>query len=128
MEPSDKLWNRINKFLENHTFQLFAEDHFNFETDFKVKLTGINYYITFGEKKEYIEYTLYVLPSNEQSDRFWGTLKKYFGEETPITSTSDPHLEVRYKIQELLSNFLNVFGLDYSVTCTKIINLVEEKD
>ena len=128
MEESDKLWDRINKFLENHTFQLFAEDNFNFETDFKVKLTGIDYYITFGEKKEYIEYTLYVLPSNEQSDRFWGTLKKYFGEETPITSTSDPHLEVRYKIQELLSNFLNVFGLDYSVTCTKIVNLVDVQD
>ena len=128
MEPSDKLWNRINKFLENHTFQLFAEDNFNFETDFKVKLTGIDYYITFGEKKEYIEYTLYVLPSNEQSDRFWGTLKKYFGEETPITNTSDPHLEVRYKIQELLSNFLNVFGLDYSVTCKKIVNLVDVQD
>jgi hypothetical protein len=128
MEESDKLWNRINKFLENHTFQLFAEDNFNFETDFKVKLTGINYYITFGEKKEYIEYTLYVLPSNEQSDRFWGTLKKYFGEETPIPTSSGPHLEVRYKIQELLSNFLNVFGLDYSVTCTKIVNLVDVQD
>ena len=31
-------------------------------------------------------------------------------------------------IQELLSNFLNVFGLDYSVTCKKIVNLVDVKD
>jgi hypothetical protein len=126
MEPSDKLWNRINGFLENHTFQIDSD--YNFDTDFKIKLTGTKNYITIGEETKFIQYTLYILPSNEQSDLYFSMFKKYTGEELDISTTSEVYREIRYKIDKLLKNFLELFGVHEYVVCTKVINLVELKD
>jgi hypothetical protein len=126
MEPSDKLWDRINGFLENHTFQIDSD--YNFDTDFKVKLTGTKNYITIGEETKFIQYTLYILPSNEQSDLYFSMFKKYTGEELDISTTSEVYREIRYKIDKLLKNFLELFGVHEYVVCTKVINLVELKD
>jgi hypothetical protein len=126
MEPSDKLWDRINGFLENHTFQIDSD--YNFDTDFKIKLTGTKNYITIGEETKFIQYTLYILPSNEQSDLYFSMFKKYTGEELDISTTSEVYREIRYKIDKLLKNFLELFGVHEYVVCTKVINLVELKD
>ena len=126
MEPSDKLWDRINGFLENHTFQIDSD--YNFDTDFKVKLTGTKNYITIGEETKFIQYTLYILPSNEQSDLYFSMFKKYTGEELDISTTSEVYREIRYKIDKLLKNFLELFGVHEYVVCTKVINLVELED
>ena len=126
MEPSDKLWDRINGFLENHTFQIGSD--YNFDTDFKIKLTGTKNYITIGEETKFIQYTLYILPSNEQSDLYFSMFKKYTGEELDISTTSEVYREIRYKIDKLLKNFLELFGVHEYVVCTKVINLVELKD
>ena len=53
MEPSDKLWNRINGFLDNHIFQIGSD--YNFDTDFKIKLTGTKHYIVIGQETKFIE-------------------------------------------------------------------------
>ena len=126
MEPSDKLWDRINGFLENHTFQIDSD--YNFDTDFKIKLTGTKNYVTIGEETKFIQYTLYILPSNEQSDLYFSMFKKYTGEELDISTTSEVYREIRYKIDKLLKNFLELFGVHEYVVCTKVINLVELKD
>lgn len=126
MEPSDKLWDRINGFLDNHIFQIDSD--YNFDTDFKVKLTGTKNYITIGEETKFIQYTLYILPSNEQSDLYFSMFKKYTGEELDISTTSGVYREIRYKLDKLLKNFLELFGVHEYVICTKVINLVELKD
>lgn len=126
MEPSDKLWDRINGFLDNHIFQIDSD--YNFDTDFKVKLTGTKNYITIGEETKFIQYTLYILPSNEQSDLYFSMFKKYTGEELDISTTSGVYREIRHKLDKLLKNFLELFGVHEYVICTKVINLVELKD
>jgi hypothetical protein len=126
MEPSDKLWDRINGFLENHIFQIDSD--YNFSTDFKVKLTGTKNYITVGQETKFIQYTLYVLPSNKQSDLYFETFKKYMGEEVDNPTTYKVFLEICYKIDKLLNRFLELFGVHEYVICTKVINLVELED
>jgi len=126
MEPSDKLWDRINGFLENHKFQIDSD--YNFDTDFKIKLTGTKNYVTIGEETKFIQYTLYILPSNEHSDFYFRTFKKHTGEEIDISTTSDIYRVIRYKLDKLLKNFLELFGVDEYVVCTKVINLVELED
>jgi hypothetical protein len=48
MEPSSPLWNAINRFLDNHTFDLewsFPDaEGIKFKTKFKMKLTGMRVY------------------------------------------------------------------------------------
>ena len=126
MEPSDKLWDRINGFLENHTFQI--DSNHNFDTDFKIKLTGTKNYIVIGQETKFIEYTLYILPSNKQSDLYFSMFKKHTGEEIDISTTSTIYEVIRYKIDKLLNRFLELFGVDEYVICTKVINLVELED
>jgi hypothetical protein len=126
MEPSDKLWDRINGFLENHTFQI--ESDYNFDTDFKIKLTGTKNYIVIGQETKFIEYTLYILPSNKQSDLYFELFKKYMGEEVDKPTTHRVFLNICYKTDKLLKSFLEMFGLNEYVICTKVINLVELKD
>jgi len=126
MEPSDKLWNRINEFLENHIFQIDSD--YNFDTNFKIKLTGTKNYITIGQETKFIQYTLYILPSNKQSDLYFSMFKKHTGEEIDISTTSTIYEVIRYKIDKLLNRFLELFGVDEYVICTKVINLVELKD
>jgi len=126
MEPSDKLWDRINGFLENHTFQIDSD--YNFDTDFKIKLTGTKNYVTIGEETKFIQYTLYILPSNEHSDFYFRTFKKHTGEEIDISTTSSIYHLIRYKLDKLLKNFLELFGVHEYVICTKVINLVELED
>ena len=126
MEPSDKLWNRINGFLDNHIFQIGSD--YNFDTDFKIKLTGTKNYIVIGQETKFIEYTLYILPSNKQSDLYFSMFKKHTGEEIDISTTSTIYEVIRYKLDKLLTNFLELFGVDEYVICTKVINLVELED
>jgi hypothetical protein len=126
MEPSDKLWNRINEFLENHIFQIDSD--YNFDTNFKIKLTGTKNYITIGQETKFIQYTLYILPSNKQSDLYFSMFKKHTGEEIDISTISTIYEVIRYKIDKLLNRFLELFGVDEYVICTKVINLVELED
>jgi len=127
MEPSDKLWNRINQFLETHTFDLewappAAEDHVKFYTKFKMKLVGKKIYRQANDK-EYIEYKLYILPSGGGSDIFFSAIKDLAGERT-LTAESGAYYMVVRKTNDLLSNTLIYFGIENPLVCTEVINLV----
>ena len=77
MEPSSPLWNRINKFLGTHTFDLEwtppgADNSVKFNTKFKMELIGKKVYRQVSDK-EYVEYRLFILPSGGGSDIFFCT-------------------------------------------------------
>jgi hypothetical protein len=127
MEISDKLLDRINKFLLKHKFQLYL-DFFKFSTEFIVQLTGTKNYISIGQEKEMIEYTLYILPSNHQSDTFWGYYRATSGKDLPITSSDPKFLMIRGQIENLLSKSLSFFGIENGFICTKIVILVDALD
>jgi hypothetical protein len=129
MEPSSKLWNRINKFLENHTFQM----EWNFpgstepkvKTNFKIELTGTKIYTQVIER-EYIEYTLYILPSQGISDIFFSAIKKIIKNDTEDVPKN--YFYITRKSNELLTESLLYFGIKQRVICNKVINLVEDNE
>jgi hypothetical protein len=128
MEPSDKLWNRINQFLGTHTFDLEwtppgAEDSMKFNTKFKMELVGKKIYRQVNDK-EYIEYRLYILPSGGGSDIFFSAIKDLTGERT-LTAESGAYYMIVRKTNDLLSDTLIYFGIENPLVCTEVVNLVD---
>lgn len=128
MEPSDKLWNRINQFLGAHTFDLEwtppgAEDSMKFNTKFKMELVGKKIYRQVNDK-EYIEYRLYILPSGGGSDIYFSAIKNLAGERT-LTAESGSYYMIVRKTNDLLSNTLIYFGIENPLVCTEVVNLVD---
>jgi hypothetical protein len=128
MEPSDKLWNRINQFLGTHTFDLEwtppgAENSMKFNTKFKMELVGKKIYRQVNDK-EYIEYRLYILPSGGGSDIFFSAIKDLAGERT-LTAESGAYYMIVRKTNDLLSDTLIYFGIENPLVCTEVVNLVD---
>jgi hypothetical protein len=128
MEPSDKLWNRINQFLGTHTFDLEwtppgAEDSMKFNTKFKMELVGKKIYRQVNDK-EYIEYRLYILPSGGGSDIYFSAIKDLAGERT-LTAESGSYYMIVRKTNDLLSDVLIYFGVENLLICTEVVNLVD---
>lgn len=124
-----KLLDTINKFLEDKTFTVVDPLNIgldNFPVDIKVKITGTRNYTVVGEKKPVIEFELYVVGPQKQSD----IMKSFFTDETgevKIDTRSAFLPFLKYKTEELLKNFLNYFGIKEGVICTKMINKIPEK-
>lgn len=128
MEPSSPLWNRINKFLGTHTFDLEwtppgADESFKFRTKFKMELIGKKIYRQVSDK-EYIEYRLFILPSGGGSDIFFSAVKDLAGERT-LTAESGAYYMVVRKTNDLLSDTLIYFGVENPLVCTEVVNLVD---
>jgi hypothetical protein len=132
MEPSSPLWNTINRFLENHTFDLewsFPDaEGIKFKTKFKMKLTGMKVYRQSSDK-EYIQYAVYILPSGQpdgrnNSDLFFSEMRKLTGERTETEKVSSYYMITR-KTKDLLEDALEYFGVNNPVTCTEVINFVQ---
>lgn len=128
MEPSSPLWNRINKFLGTHTFDLewtppSADESFKFNTKFKMELIGKNVYRQVSDK-EYIQYRLFILPSGGGSDIFFSAVKDLAGERT-LTVESGAYYMVVRKTNDLLSDTLIYFGIENPLVCTEVVNLVD---
>ena len=128
MEPSSPLWNRINKFLGTHTFDLEwtppgADNSVKFNTKFKMELIGKKVYRQVSDK-EYVEYRLFILPSGGGSDIFFSAIKDLAGERT-LTAESGAYYMVVRKTNDLLSDTLIYFGIENPLVCTEIVNLVD---
>ena len=121
---------RINKYLDNHIFEVYLQpthdEDYSVPTNVKVKLTGVKDYITMGDKRPHVQYTITILPTNKESDAWnkaWGGM---YGKELPINTSSNQYSELRWIVNEKLSDFLQYFGVDKKAICTKIINELAE--
>lgn len=130
MDTIDFQIDRINKFLKNHIFEVFTQpthdENHSVTTNVKVKLTGVKEYYSFGEKKPYVEYTLYILKSNKESDMWSSIYSKVEGKDVRTTTTSKLYGNFRWIMDYKLSELLMVVGIDKPAICTRVINEVEE--
>jgi len=122
---------RINEFLENHIFEVYLrpthDENYSVPTNVKVKLTGVKEYISIGDKKPFVQYTIYILPTNESSDTWSKLYGDVYGDDVTISTTSQKYANLRWVMKEKLSNFLQYFGVDKDVICTRVINEVKPK-
>jgi hypothetical protein len=125
----DNVLDRVNKFFENHTFEVYylfdSEGEPIAPTNVKIKLTGAKDYISMGDYKPFIMYTAYILPSNKKSDKFNSVLSAHFGRETEIqTFDSGAYGNFGWVMTKKLSELLKYFSLPDAIL-TKVINEVE---
>lgn len=118
-----------NKFLKNHVFKVYylsdSEGNTETPTNVKVKLTGMKHYIDMGTSKPHVQYTAYILPTNEMSDQLNSILSAHFGRETEIeTYDQMGYNNFAWVMNHKLSDFLKYFSLP-SAILTKVVNEVE---
>ena len=128
----DKLLARVNKFLKNHTFNVNYPSLVNFyPITIKIELTDFRNLIRAGEYVKYLMYTIYIVPSgDEDTDR---VLKNLIPGERVINNPSSMnnatfYLRLSIDVDEILENFLQYWGQDYSVFCNKVVNLYPEQE
>jgi hypothetical protein len=122
---------RINQFFDNHIFEVYLQpthdEDFTIPTNVKIKLTGVKDYISVGDWKPHIEYTIYILPTNERSDAFSNMYGDIYGRDAVIDTTSQEYANLRWVMNSKLENFLQYFGVNKNVMCNRVINEVEPK-
>jgi hypothetical protein len=119
---------RLNKFFSNHIFEVYLQPthggDYSIPTNVKIKLTGVKDYISMGDKKPFVLYTIYILPTNETSDVLNGMWGRYYGKEKDINTSSSEYSELRWVLNYKIENLLKYFGVDKGGMCTKIVNEV----
>ena len=122
---------RINRFFDNHIFEVYLQpthdEDYSIRTNVKVKLTGVKDYVSFGDKKPHVEYTIYILPTDETSDIWNNLYADIYGRNTSINTSSQEYANLRWIMNKKLEDFLQYFGVNKNVICTKVINEVEPK-
>jgi hypothetical protein len=123
---------RFNRYLDSHIFKVYLQpthdEDYSIPTNVRVELTGVKNYISVGENLPHIQYTLYILPTNNESDSWLRALGQVYGKELDINTSSGYYPELRWIMNEKLSDFLRYLGVEKKVICTKIVNeLVDEE-
>jgi hypothetical protein len=131
MNQEQAIIDRVNRFFENHTFEIYylqdGDGEYPTPTNIKVEITGVREYISMGDKKDYVTLTLYILPSSELSDAHNSIMSGYFGHETKIeTYDSGPYQNLVWVTQNKVDELLKYFSLPSSMI-TKVVNEVEPK-
>jgi hypothetical protein len=121
---------RLNKFFKNHVFEVFINETGDDDSpvtpvNVKIQFTGIKDYVFMGQEKPTLQYTLYILPTNENSDKYYGLLANYFGEEVHIDTRSNQYLAIRWIVDHKLEDMLKYFSLDNRAICTKVVNKIK---
>jgi hypothetical protein len=119
---------RINKFLESHSFEIENPlgDGLNARITLtvKVKLTGVKPMILVGEWKNFIQYTVFLEDTNNEVGRtilnlIFETLKT---NDYLISNTDTNFYLITSKLNHVLGDFLKLFGLDSYIICNRIVN------
>jgi len=122
---------RLNKFFSNHIFEVYLQpthdEDYTIPTKVKVEITGVKDYISGGDKKPHVEYTIYILPTNELSDMWSNMYGDMYGRNISVYTYSQEYSNLRWIMNDKLQSFLKYFGVDKNALCTKIINEVEPK-
>ena len=128
----DKLLARVNKFLKTHTFSVDYPSLVNFyPITIKIELSDFRELIRMGEYVTYLMYTIYIVPSgDEATDK---VLKNLIPGERVINNPSSMnnstfYLRLTNDVDEILENFLQYWGQNYSVFCNKVVNLYPEQE
>lgn len=117
----------LNRYLEDQIFQikffnLFFED--SQKRNVKFQITGIKDYISTGDWKPFLQYTLFILPTDPKKDYISSLYAQMFGQDISISTTSDEYRTVIMNANHALSEFLQIFGIQMNVICTRVINKV----
>lgn len=119
---------RINEFFDNHIFEVYLQpthdEDYSVQTNVKVKLTGVKNYVSVGTKSPHVEYTIFILPTNKTSDTWNKMYSDMFGGDKVINTSSSEYSNLRFVMNDKLTNFLQYFGVDKRVMCTRVINEV----
>jgi hypothetical protein len=131
MNQEQVIIDRVNRFFENHTFEIYylqdGDGEYPTPTNIKVEITGVREYISMGDKKDYVTLTLYILPSSELSNSHNSIMSGYFGRETKIeTYDAGPYQNLVWVTQNKVDELLKYFSLPSSMI-TKVVNEVEPK-
>jgi hypothetical protein len=119
---------RINKFLESHSFEIENPlgDGLNARITLtvKVKLTGVKPMILVGEWKNFIQYTVFLEDTNNEVGRtilnlMFEALKT---NDYSISNTDTNFYLITSKLNHVLGDFLKLFGLDSYIICNRIVN------
>jgi hypothetical protein len=129
MDQEEAIIKRVNKFLENHTFEIYyqtdGDGGYTIPTNIKVKITGIREYISMGNDTEFVTVTIYILPSNNISDKYHSFYRDNFGHETKIeTYYSGPYQNLIWVVREKMDELMKYFSLPQAMI-TKVVNEVE---
>jgi hypothetical protein len=121
---------RLNYFFDKHTFEVFGfdeggKDVSNIPLNIKIQITGVKEYISMGNKIHFIEYTLYILPHKEYSNVYYQILRKTLGRETDINTRSDQYQDIRWVMNDKVSQMLKYFSINQPAICKKVINEIE---
>ena len=108
----DDVLDRVNKFFKNYTFEVYylfdSEGEPVAPTNVKIKLTGVKDFVLMGDLKPFITYTAYILPSNENSDKF----------------NSLYRMQLEIFLTKKLSELLKYFSLPEAIL-TEVVNEVD---
>ena len=131
MNQEQAIIDRVNRFFEGHTFEIYylqdGDGEYPTPTNIKVEITGVREYISMGDKKDYVTLTLYILPSSELSDAHNSIMRFNFGREKKIeTYDAGPYQNLVWVTQGKVDEILKYFSLPSSMV-TKIVNEVEPK-
>jgi len=129
MMEGEALITRVNEFLDYNVFEI--PDPFNIggwqnaelKVKVKVKIKETKRYIVVGEWKELLTYELTFLPTDGLMDGILNDYRFDNKKELELSTYEDKGFSpILLKVNELLENFLNYFGIDIGVICTKVIN------
>jgi hypothetical protein len=129
MDQEEAIIKRVNKFLENHTFEIYylqdGDGEYPTPTNIKAEITGVRSYISMGNDTDFVTITLYILPSNELSDAHNSIIRSYFGREKKIeTYDAGPYQNLVWVVTEKMNELLKYFSLPQAMI-TKVVNEVE---
>jgi hypothetical protein len=129
MEDIKPIIDRLNKFFENHTFEVVTQpthdENHPITTNVKVEITGMKEYLRIGESTQFIQYTLYILKTNEESDKWNSLFGGVYGFDVPISTRDNAYHQLRWVMDHKLEEFLRVFSIDNPAICTRVINEIE---
>lgn len=132
MNHEQAIIQKANKYFENNIFEIFYLTDKNWgystPTNIKVQITGIREYISMGKDTEFVTVTIYILPTNEKSDKVHSFYRNLFGPQTKIETYYDgPYQNLIWVVREKMNELLKYFSLPQSMI-TKVVNEVESSE
>jgi len=128
MEELELPIERLNRFFTDHVFKVYLQpthdEDYSVPTNVKVELTGVKDYYHVGDKKPHVEYTIYILPTDETSDKWSKLYGEIYGKNVLINTSSQEYGNIRWIMNDKLTDFLQYFGVEKKAICTRVINEV----